>query len=109
MAVIKYSLHCLFCILLVSCAQVSSSYHNEVVLCKEPKKKHTRVEFFPQMPSRVAYRIGTVTSIGNGYANFEHLITDAKKKAAKMGGGVLDSGPFGCGKKQSVRSRIYIV
>ncbi len=88
-AVIKYSLHCLFCILLVSCAQVSSSYHNEVVLCKEPKEKHTRVEFFPQMPSRVAYRIGTVASIGNGYANFEDLITDAKKKAAKMGGEFL--------------------
>jgi hypothetical protein len=91
----NYVLCSLACITLVSCASVRSSFQPEFVLEREGKDEHDRVEFFSHAPSRVALRIGLITSNGNGYADFDNLIKDAQKKAAKMGGDFIlpeDSG-----------------
>ncbi|MBU6446913.1 MAG: hypothetical protein KGQ49_05905, partial [Verrucomicrobia bacterium] len=83
---IRIFLFSLICVTFVSCALVDSSFRSEIVFTKEPKNEYTEVEFLTRQPSRVALRIGSISSSGNGYADFDDLVIDAKKKAARIGG-----------------------
>jgi hypothetical protein len=65
---------------------VRSSFTPEVLLSCDQKEDYKEVEFLTQQPSRVALRVGVISSNGNGYSGFNDLIIDAKKKAAKIGG-----------------------
>lgn len=70
----------------VGCASVQSSFTPEVIMTLDRKENYKEVEFLPQKPSRVALRIGVISSNGNGFAGFDDLIVEAKKKAARIGG-----------------------
>jgi hypothetical protein len=56
------------------------------VITRKAKTEYEKVEFLNQKPSRVALRIGLVSTNGNGYSDFDDLIEKAKKEAAKIGG-----------------------
>ncbi len=71
---------------LVGCASVSSSFVPEVPVVSQQKASLEEVEFLTRPPSRVALRIGVISTGGNGFADFDDLIKEAKKKAAKIGG-----------------------
>src|ERR1700722_12156212 len=73
-------------LLLVACASVRSSYIPEVQIVTQPKKEQHSVEYLAQKPSRASLRIGLISTDGNGFANFDDLLKEAKKNAANLGG-----------------------
>jgi len=73
-------------IFLSSCASVQSSFCPEVHFSTKPKTTPETVQFLRVKPSRLALRIGSISTNGNGFANFDDLIDEGKQKAAQLGG-----------------------
>jgi hypothetical protein len=70
---------------LASCMGVKSSFFPDSNIVMESKKNKDSVEFLLNKPFRKAFRIGIITVSGNGYADFDDLVNDAKEKAANLG------------------------
>lgn len=73
-------------LLTASCTSVHSSFVKELNFVTQAQREPHSVELFTQKPQKSALRIGKISTNGNGFADFDDLIKEAKEKAAKLGG-----------------------
>ena len=70
--------------ILVGCATASSLYSPILTVVRAPNVSD-QVEYLVTSPSRASLCLGVIKSNGNGFASFDTLIANAKKKSAKIG------------------------
>ncbi|MES2274165.1 MAG: S1C family serine protease [Chlamydiota bacterium] len=92
MGIVKYKRFIglsLFGLIGTSCASVHSSFVKEISVLTVAKKDKDTVEFLTQKPQKSAFRIGKISTNGNGFAGFDDLVKEAKEKAAEIGGNFI--------------------
>ncbi len=78
-----------------ACVSVRSTISSDLQLSLPSKADPNQICYFSKKPEKTAWKIGTISVDGNGCADFEDLLVEAKERAAKLGGDFIlkeDSG-----------------